>query len=136
MTSQKQIDANRRNAQESTGPRTAAGKSIVATNAFKHGIFAESPTIIGENTSAFATLKQSLLDPQAALLKAVAATVLETAPDPIRHPAPPPEPTSQPPSPEPLAAENGSVSANSISAARAHFLRPDPRPIPGRPDAA
>jgi hypothetical protein len=62
MTSQKQIDANRRNAQKSTGPRTAAGKSIISTNAYKHGIFAESPTIVGENTTAFATLKQSLLD--------------------------------------------------------------------------
>ena len=62
MTSQKQIDANRRNAQKSTGPNTAIGKSIISTNAYKHGIFAESPTITGENTDAFATLKQSLLD--------------------------------------------------------------------------
>ena len=60
MTSQKQIDANRLNSQKSTGPRTEAGKAIVATNAFKHGIFAESPAIIGENTDDFATLKQSL----------------------------------------------------------------------------
>src|SRR5712692_5993347 len=60
MTSQKQIDANRLNSQKSTGPRTPAGKSIVSTNAFKHGIFAESPAIIGENTDDFATLKQSL----------------------------------------------------------------------------
>ena len=62
MPSQKQIDANRRNSQKSTGPRTTAGKSITSTNAYKHGVFAESPTIIGENTINFATLKQSFLD--------------------------------------------------------------------------
>ena len=31
--------ANRRNAQKSTGPRTAAGKRRVARNAIKHGFF-------------------------------------------------------------------------------------------------
>ena len=56
MATTKQIDANRRNAQQSTGPRTTAGKSITAANAYKHGIFAESPAITGENTTAFATL--------------------------------------------------------------------------------
>ena len=30
--------------------------------ALKHGIFAESPAIVGEDTTAFATLKQSFLD--------------------------------------------------------------------------
>ncbi len=38
MTSQKQIDANRRNAQHSTGPRTPAGKASSRRNAFKHGM--------------------------------------------------------------------------------------------------
>ena len=33
-------------------------------------------------------------------------------------------------------AENGFVHPNTISAARAHFLRSATRPIPGRPDAA
>jgi hypothetical protein len=37
MTSQAQIDANRRNAQSSTGPTTPEGKAAVAKNAFKHG---------------------------------------------------------------------------------------------------
>src|SRR6266404_1403370 len=61
MTSQKQIDANRRNSLKSTGPRTAAGKAAVSTNALKHGIFAESPTIVGENSDAFAALKAAFL---------------------------------------------------------------------------
>ena len=38
MASEKQIAANRRNAQRSTGPRSAAGKSISSRNAFRHGL--------------------------------------------------------------------------------------------------
>ena len=36
---QRRIEANRRNAARSTGPRTAAGKARVARNAEKHGFF-------------------------------------------------------------------------------------------------
>jgi len=39
MTNEKQIEANRKNAQKSTGPTTETGKAIVAQNAVKHGIF-------------------------------------------------------------------------------------------------
>jgi hypothetical protein len=38
MATEKQIMANRRNAKRSTGPRTAAGKSISSRNAFRHGL--------------------------------------------------------------------------------------------------
>jgi hypothetical protein len=38
MAAEKQIQANRRNAQRSTGPRTAAGKSISRRNALRHGL--------------------------------------------------------------------------------------------------
>ena len=38
MATEKQIAANRRNAQRSTGPRSAAGKSISSRNAFRHGL--------------------------------------------------------------------------------------------------
>jgi hypothetical protein len=40
MTSEAKIAANRRNAQRSTGPRTALGKSRVRGNALKHGFAA------------------------------------------------------------------------------------------------
>jgi hypothetical protein len=45
MTSYRQIEANRRNALKSTGPRTEAGKETSRRNAVRHGLTAE--TIIG-----------------------------------------------------------------------------------------
>ena len=41
MSSQAQIDANRRNAQRSTGPATPQGRAAVRHNALKHGLTAE-----------------------------------------------------------------------------------------------
>ena len=41
MSSEKQIQANRRNAQRSTGPRSPEGKAAVSRNALKHGFRAE-----------------------------------------------------------------------------------------------
>jgi hypothetical protein len=38
MTSEKQIQANRRNARKSTGPKTPEGKDAVRLNANKHGL--------------------------------------------------------------------------------------------------
>ena len=40
MTTQKQIEANKKNALVSTGPKSSEGKAKVANNAIKHGIFA------------------------------------------------------------------------------------------------
>ena len=40
MATQKQIKANRQNAQKSTGPKTSDGKAVVSQNAVKHGLFA------------------------------------------------------------------------------------------------
>jgi hypothetical protein len=38
MASERQIEANRRNAGKSTGPRSAAGKKRAGRNAFRHGL--------------------------------------------------------------------------------------------------
>jgi hypothetical protein len=45
MTSYRQIEANRRNALRSTGPKTEAGKQVSRCNAVRHGLTAE--TVIG-----------------------------------------------------------------------------------------
>jgi hypothetical protein len=46
-----QTEANRRNSQRSTGPRTAEGKSITRFNALKTGIAAKSLVIPGEDAA-------------------------------------------------------------------------------------
>jgi hypothetical protein len=38
MASQKQIEANRRNSRNSTGPRSASGKKRASRNAYRHGL--------------------------------------------------------------------------------------------------
>jgi hypothetical protein len=47
MATERQIEANRRNAARSTGPRSVAGKAVVARNALKHGAFATLPVVLG-----------------------------------------------------------------------------------------
>ena len=42
MTSYKQIEANRRNALKSTGPKTEGGKQVSRCNAVRHGLTAET----------------------------------------------------------------------------------------------
>jgi hypothetical protein len=51
-TSSKRIEANRRNAQRSTGPRTPGGKSRVRLNALKHGLTASTVVLPGEDADA------------------------------------------------------------------------------------
>ena len=45
MTSLRQIESNRRNAQKRTGPKTQNGKARSSPNAVRHGLTAE--TVIG-----------------------------------------------------------------------------------------
>src|ERR1700738_4055947 len=42
MTSLRQIESNRRNAQKSTGPKTETGKQRASQNAIRHGLTAET----------------------------------------------------------------------------------------------
>ncbi len=46
--SQKKLEANRRNAQQATGPRTEAGKRNSSTNALKHGLRAQGVITRGD----------------------------------------------------------------------------------------
>ncbi len=57
MATQKQTDANRRNAQLSTGPRTAEGKRASSQNALLSGLDAESQFVLGESCEEFALLQ-------------------------------------------------------------------------------
>ena len=56
MTSIKQTEANRRNAQKSTGPRTPEGKAAVRLNALRHGLCARSAVLPAENAEEFEQL--------------------------------------------------------------------------------
>ena len=62
--SQRKIEANRRNAQKSTGPRTTAGKVQARLNAITHGILAKEAVVMDgdgvENAADFAQLVTDL----------------------------------------------------------------------------
>ena len=63
MSTLKQIFANRRNAQKSSGATTPEGKSIVAQNSRKHGLTGRFTVMPGENQEAFDNLfEQFMLD--------------------------------------------------------------------------
>jgi hypothetical protein len=49
MATRAQIEANRRNAQNSTGPRTPEGKTTVGQNALRHGLCGGIPTMYDES---------------------------------------------------------------------------------------
>lgn len=57
MTSAARINANRRNALKSTGPKTPAGKRRVRLNALWHGAFASDPVLPQEDSTAFLRLR-------------------------------------------------------------------------------
>jgi hypothetical protein len=74
MTTKRQIEANRRNAQHSTGPSTEAGKAAASRNSLKHGLFSREIVVddprVGEDPEQFEALQEDLraeLAPQGAL---------------------------------------------------------------------
>jgi hypothetical protein len=60
--SEKQLEANRRNALSSTGPRTAEGLAVSSKNALKHGLLSAEVVIPGEDPAEFASFRQAMLD--------------------------------------------------------------------------
>ena len=60
MATLRQIEANRRNAQKSTGPKTQAGKAAVSMNSLRHGLRARSVVLPGENHEEFQQLCDNL----------------------------------------------------------------------------
>ena len=62
MASDRQIEANRRNALASTGPRTDAGKAISRRNAITHGLTADQLLLDGEDPAVFEMLREDIFD--------------------------------------------------------------------------
>ena len=60
MATLKQFEANRRNAQKSTGPKTPEGKAAVSMNALRHGLRARTVVLPGENREEFTQLCDDL----------------------------------------------------------------------------
>src|SRR5438132_11769984 len=60
MSSQRQIDANRLNAQKSTGPTTPEGRAAVSLNSLKYGLYAETLILPGEDPATFEALLDRL----------------------------------------------------------------------------
>jgi hypothetical protein len=59
MATDKQIEANRQNAQKSTGPKTEEGRAAVRLNGLKHGLTAQTLVLPGENEADFHDLLNS-----------------------------------------------------------------------------
>jgi hypothetical protein len=62
MSTQEQTNANRQNAQSSTGPKTAEGKATSSQNAVKHGFFAKNDVISGEDLARYEQHRQDIYD--------------------------------------------------------------------------
>src|SRR6516165_3135722 len=62
MATLKQIEANRRNAQKSTGPCTEAGKAASAQNSRKHGCYAGQVLLEGQDQELYDRLLQEFMD--------------------------------------------------------------------------
>ena len=61
MTSDLQIEANRRNARLSTGPRTERGRRISSMNALRHGLTAQHVTVFDETEEDFRRFHRELM---------------------------------------------------------------------------
>ncbi len=70
MTSLKQIEANRRNAEDSTGPRSKAGKQRSSRNAIRHGLTAETVIVPLEDADDYSAFEEAIaasFDPETAV---------------------------------------------------------------------
>src|SRR5579883_2489862 len=80
MVSEKRIEANRKNAQRSTGPRTPAGRAKSSMNALRHGITGQVSIMNEEDRVAHDKFVQDLIDglkPEGALELQFASVIAE-----------------------------------------------------------
>ena len=62
MISERQLNANRRNAQLSTGPRTPEGRAAVSMNAVRHGLTSQTAVLPNEDPEEFRELRDAFFD--------------------------------------------------------------------------
>lgn len=62
MASERQVRANRLNAQKSTGPQTVQGKSISSRNAVRHGLTSLRVVVEGEDAALYEAMRRELVD--------------------------------------------------------------------------
>ena len=62
MVTARQIEANRRNAQKSTGPRTEEGRRVSRFNACKHGITGQTLLMTGKQAEDREKFVSAILD--------------------------------------------------------------------------
>ena len=77
---QKQIDANRKNAQKSSGAKTSEGKIRSSLNAWRHGLTGQVATMPDEDRTAFENFAREIrhaFHPEGALEKQVAQSIAE-----------------------------------------------------------
>jgi len=82
MTSDAKIEANRRNAAKSTGPKTAEGKASSKMNALKHGLLSEHMVLKDEDEERLEAFRAGLwqhLQPVGELEELLADRVVATA---------------------------------------------------------
>ena len=79
MVSNKQLEANRKNALKSTGPNTVEGKLISSRNSIKHGLLAKDAVIESEDEDMFNDFRDCMmedLDPSGPLETSLAERII------------------------------------------------------------
>ena len=82
VISNKKLEANRRNALKSSGPKSIEGKKQVSQNALKHGLNAEKFIVIGENIKELETFRDRMiaaLKPAGIEQEVIAEKIIEIA---------------------------------------------------------
>src|SRR5258708_2416955 len=82
VSSERQIEANRLNAQRSTGPSTPEGKQRVASNALKHGLTAKQMVLPNENPEDYDEFRSAMwndLNPHGATEEVLADKIVNDA---------------------------------------------------------